>query len=319
MSNILSVLKKDEKDYLTDDVVLTQKDQKHIYKKKQENDKKSKLYDVTKESKKIDNKIYLDNLQDEGERLDAECAITEQRIRNAKNNARLGRLDRAIDFNEAITENQKQDIKSIKERACKFSKGSTATGVVSAITTCISIGITTYKNQSNFVIWLITTIFSCVAIIFASIWANAEVKSLISFKDKFYSRNKKESMFIMGGKMFIILAYTIYSIWTNFAFWDLFFDEFGSTLFSIFFDITSIILAFEADKYFSLEFNDRYVNEINLAFESGIDELQSCDTDDDDDEKKIKVNCSEPVEDENIKIKNENRPFGENEKKTSQK
>lgn len=306
-------LKKNDMDYLTDDVVLDLKDQKDIYKRKQENDKRQRLYVVDKESKQLDNNIYIDDLKNEGERLDAECAVTEQRIRNAKNTAKLGKLDRAIDFNNAITENQKQDIKNIKKRAKKFSKGSTATGIVSALTTCVSVGITTYATKSNLVIWLVSTLFSCVAILFAAVWANQQVKSLISFKDKFFDSKKKQSTGILIGKCVIIVAYTLYSVWTNFSFWGLFFDGFGSTLFSIFFDITSIILAFESEKYQTLEFNERYVNEINSVFEENT--FRSYKTDEEYNVEEIEQDNEDDQVPETNLMEIKGRPFGENQKK----
>ena len=282
----------------------------------QENDKKSKLYAVDKESKKLDNKIYLDDLKNEGERLDAECSVTEQRIRNAKNTAKLGKLDRAIEFNETITSNQKRDISDIQDRAVKFSKSSSSLGIISGLTTCVSLGLWLWSKKLVMAIFVIETIFITIAVLFAAKKVNDQVKTLSSFCSKFNQKKDKRKNIILIGKIISILCYTSFSIWTNVTFWNQFFDPFGTYLFSFIFDFLSILLAVEADVYSDLEFNDKYVNEINLVFDSGENNFESYETEKEFDSQDVRTDDNDMKKSE---TKNEDRPFGQNEKKTLQK
>lgn len=267
--NLLNIARKEDvsKDYLNDDVVLDIKDQKGIYKKRQENQKKQNLYSVSKESNEIDTEIYLDNLDNESRKLDAETSVIKLRIKNAKNNALLGKVNRALDMNSMINENKKKDIPNIQKRAKKFDRASSSLGVISALTTCISVGITQFKSNTDIVIFILQQVFISTAIIYAAIKINDQIKSISDFSDKFYHKKNRRKITVMIGKVFVITIYTSFSIITNIVFWSQFFDKVGTYMFSFLFDFLSIILAVESNIYFNLDFNKKYCDEINEVFD----------------------------------------------------
>lgn len=264
----LNLAKKDDsKDYLNDDVILDIKDQKGIYKKRQENQKKQNLYSVSKESNEIDTEIYLDNLENESKKLDAETSVIKLRIKNAKNNNLLGRVNRALDMNGMINENKKKDIDKVKKRGKKFNRSSTALSIISALTTVVGLGIENYNKISNLIIFTLVQLFITIAIIYASLKINDQVKTLTDFSDKFYQKKNRKKTVILFGKMFMISAYTAFSIKTNVTFWGQFFDTARTWLFSILFDGLSIITAVESDTCLNLDFNKKYKDEINEVFD----------------------------------------------------
>lgn len=264
----LNLAKKDDsKDYINDDVILNIRDQKGIYKKRQENQKKQNLYSVSKESNEIDTEIYLDNLENESKKLDAETSVIKLRIKNAKNNNLLGRVNRALDMNGMINENKKKDITKVKKRGKKFNRSSTTLGVISALTTVIGLGIENYNNISNLIIFALVQLFITIAIIFAALKINEQIKSIVDFSDKFYQKKSLRKTTLLIGKAVAISVYTAFSIKTNISFWGQFFDTAGTWLFSILFDGLSIITAVESDTCLNLDFNKKYKDEINEVFD----------------------------------------------------
>lgn len=264
----LNLAKKDDsKDYLNDDVVLNIRDQKGIYRKRQENQKKQNLYSVSKESNEIDTEIYLDNLENESKKLDAETSVIKLRIKNAKNNNLLGRVNRALDMNSMINESKKKDIPNIKKRAKKFSRASSALGIVSALTTVIGLGIENFSKSTNVVIFILQQIFITIAILFAAVKINDQIKTVTDFSDKFYQKKNLRKTTLLIGKIVVISVYTAFSIKTNITFWSQFFDDAGTWLFSILFDLLGIITAIESNTYSNLDFNEKYKNEINEVFD----------------------------------------------------
>lgn len=264
----LNLAKKDDsKDYLNDDVVLNIRDQKGIYRKRQENQKKQNLYSVSKESNEIDTEIYLDNLENESKKLDAETSVIKLRIKNAKNNNLLGRVNRALDMNGMINENKKKDITKVKKRGKKFNRSSTTLGIISALTTVIGLGIKNYNKIPNLIIFALVQLFITIAIIFAALKINEQIKSIVDFSDKFYQKKNLRKTTLLIGKMITISVYTAFSIKTNITFWGQFFDTAETWLFSILFDGLSIITAVESDTCLNLDFNKKYRDEINEVFD----------------------------------------------------
>ncbi|MBQ2408182.1 MAG: hypothetical protein II309_02000 [Bacilli bacterium] len=264
--NLLN-LAKDERDYLNDDVVLNIKDRKGIYQKRQENFKKQSLYDVSKESNNIDTEIYLDNLENESRKLDAETSVIGMRIENARNNTLLGKVNRALEMNDMINDIKKKDIPNIIKKAKKFCNSSKVLSIISALTTVIGVGIDRYNKSTNIFVFVLEQTFITIAVLYIAAKINDQIKTITCFADKFFEKKNIKKIVTLAGKIFFISAYTAFSIKTNVTFWSQFFGTAETWLFSILFDGLSIYTAIESDTYSNLDFNENYIDEINEALE----------------------------------------------------
>ena len=234
-----------------------------IKSKKRKNALNKELYVSDKEKKSLDTQIELDEIQFEGDKIDALNSFTTKKAKNAKLNARLAKLDRAVEFQNTVNENDLVEIKKTKKRARVFKRGSLMTALISAITTCIGIGI----SASG--VW----IFQCIAIVGACVFVNKQINTLVSFKDKFFNKSRFD-WFLLTKKMLIIIAYTAFSVYTNFDFWKQYFQGAGLVMFSFIFDMLSLEFAFESEKYQNLEYNDEYLEKINKVLDDEIDESE---------------------------------------------
>ena len=234
-----------------------------IKNKKRKNALNKELYVSNKEKKSLDTQIQLDEIEFEGDKITALNSFTSKKAQNAKLNARLAKLDRAVEFQNTVNQNDLVEIKRTKKRAKMFKRGSLVTALISALTTCIGVGI----SASG--VWL----FQCVAIITACVYVNKQINTLVSFKDKFFN-NTKFDKFLLLKKLLIIGAYTIYSICTNFDFWKNYFSGAGLIMFAFIFDMLSLEFAFESEKYSNLEYNDDYIEKINKILDDEIYEIE---------------------------------------------
>ena len=239
-----------------DETLLNRFDIFKIRNRNRKNELSKELYKSEKEHSQLNTQIELDKIGFESDKIDALNQFASKKVTNAKMNAKLAKLDRAIEFQNTLNQNDLVEIKNTKKRAKKFKRGSLITGIVSAITTCIGIGVTASG------VWL----FQCVAIIVACVYVNREINTLVSFKDRFFNGTRFDKL-LLAGKSLIICSYTSYSIATNFSFWKNYFNGIGLVMFSVIFDLLSLMFAFENNKYENLEYSESYLEKINSVFD----------------------------------------------------
>lgn len=240
------------------DNLLSFLDKKKIINKKRKNQFKSNSYYVDKEKEELDTKIFVDKVENECERLDAENFILDKKIDNAKEKNKLANYQTAIDLNEKIAENKKMSIKRILKQGKKKAKKSVFSCLVSAITTCIALCLT------NTIVPV--KIFLCIATCAAAVLVNSQISGLPCYVENFFEKDKKNYS-ITYSNIILILAYTAYSIKTNIMFWKNFFEGIELIIFSGIFDLISIILAYESYMYLNLAFNQKTKNNINKVFD----------------------------------------------------
>lgn len=240
------------------DNLLSFLDKKRIIKKKKQNQFDSSSYNVDKERDELNKKIYIDKIENEADRLDAENFILDKKIDNAKEKNRLANYQTAIDLNEKIAENKKSKIERILKDGKKMAKRSRNAGFISAITTCF--GLCKFEGKIE------DKIFVCAATLFGAYLINEQSKGLEEYAEDFFEKDKKNYA-LSFSKIIAISCYMTFSIVTNINFWTKYYSGFSLITFSVLFDLLSLINAFESYQKLNLRFNEDTKNDINNVFD----------------------------------------------------
>lgn len=250
--------------------ILNSLDKKIIQNEKRKNKKSFEMYKLSKEKNNLNTQIEIDKIKNEGEKLDAINSVASKRIQNVKTETKIAKLNRLIGFNKSINEHQEKEIKNTLKKGKRFKRCSMIASVISAVTTCLGI-----KNLMIPEMWLIASSL----IIIIAIMINMLINSTANLIKKFV--NGKADIAMVLTKVSVIFGYTIYSVLTNFKFWNQYMDRTSTFLFSIIYDALAIIMSVESDKYLNLAFNDKYKDEIENVIKN--DDVES-----EEDEKKLK-------------------------------
>lgn len=240
------------------DNLLSFLDKKKIINKKKQNQFKSSSYSIDKERDELDKKIYIDKIENESDRLDAENFILDKKIDNAKEKNKLANYQTAIELNEKISENKKSKIKRILKEGKKMAKRSRNAGFISAITTCFGL----CKFESN----IEDKIFICFSTLFGAYLINEQSKGLEEYAEDFFEKDKKNYA-LSFSKIIAISCYMTFSIITNIHFWNKYYNGFSLITFSVLFDLISLINAFESYQKLNLRFNKNTKDDINKVFD----------------------------------------------------
>lgn len=233
-------------------------DRKIIKNQKRSTELKQELYKSKKQKNALKKAIEIDKIMDEGDKLDQINRIAPKKIKNARTQNQLSRLQRAIDFNNEVNDNQKKEIARTLKRGSKFKFVSMIASIASSITTCLGI-----KGEMADWMWLIC---SCI-IIFCAIAVNLNINSTIDFIKKFFNGMADGCLFSF--KLILIVSYTTYSIVTNFTFWSFYMSGISVVMFSVIFDIIAVEMSLEGEKMKNLEYNNKFKDEINgIMFET---------------------------------------------------
>lgn len=237
--------------------ILNSLDKKIIQNEKRKNKKSFEMYKLSKEKNNLNTQIEIDKIKNEGEKLDAINSVASKRIKNVKTETQISKLNRLIEFNKSINDYQKKEVKNTLKKGKRFKKCSMIASVISAITTCLGI-----KNGMSSEMWLIASGL----IIIIAVMINMLINSTANLIKKFV--NGKADLGIVFIKTVTILGYSIYSVLTNFKFWQQYMDRTSTVLFSIIYDLLAIIMSVESDKYLNLSFNDKYKEEIESVIKN---------------------------------------------------
>ena len=257
--------------------ILNSFDKKQIQNEKRKNKKSLEMYKLSKEKNNLNTQIEIDKIKNEGEKLDAINSVASKRIQNVKTETQISKLNRLIGFNKSINEHQEKEIKNTLKKGKRFKRCSMIASVISAITTCLGI-----KNSMSPEMWLIASGL----IIIIAVMINMLINSTANLIKKFVNGKADIAMVIV--KVSAIFGYTIYSVLTNFKFWNQYMDITSTFLFSIIYDALAIIMSVESDKYLNLAFNDKYKEEIENV-------VKNDDAESEDIEKKSKKKLSVAV------------------------
>lgn len=240
-----------------DNSLLNKLDIKEINNKKRKTEKAKELYKANKEKSNLNTQIEIDKISSESMKLDAMNNIASKKIKNARTENQLSQLDRAINFNKKINENQMLEIKRTIKRGKRFKRISVVASVISAGTTCLGI-------YGSMVSWMY--FICCTFIVFAAIAINMSINSTVEYVKKFF-KGKFDFGFVTF-KALMVVGYTSYSIATNFDFWNRYLSSGISVLmFALIFDGIAIEKSIEGEKLINLEYNDEYKSEINEIME----------------------------------------------------
>lgn len=229
---------------------------------------KKDSYKYKKADSSLDTQIAIDKINSENLKLQAVNNSMQNKIDNARMKCRLSQIERAIDFNNSIADNEKKEIKNTIKKSKKFKRCSFWSGVISALTTCFGL-----YNQSE-TVYVETFAFQVIAILAACFFVNIVMNEGMNFKDKFFNSTKSDVVVLIF-ILIITAAYSTYSIYTNFDFWKRYFNGPGLLLFSVIFDGISILMSILYNIYGSLRYNDEYKNEINKVLETPGEEKEN--------------------------------------------
>ena len=224
-------------------------------------DFKKDSYKFRKVDDNLSTQIEIDTINNENSKLKALFNNIKNKMENAKINIDLAKINRAIEFNKKIAENDTKEIKYTKKLAKKSKRHSLIASLISAFTTLIAV----YNEYDT--VYLETFALQTVAILEVCYLVNNQIINITKFYDKFFNRNNIVDKIIMSIKLMIIPVYTGYSIFTNFQFWEKYFDGIALVMFSLIFDMLSIENALEYNKYNALDYNEKYRKQINGEFE----------------------------------------------------
>lgn len=238
------------------DSLLNKLDIKEINNKKRKTEKAKELYKANKEKNNLDAQIEIDKISSESSKLDAMNSIASKKIKNARTENQLAQLDRAINFNKKINENQMLEIKRTIKRGKRFKRISVIASVISAGTTCLGI----YGSMISWMYFI-----CCAFIVFAAIAINMSINSTVEYVKKFL-KGKFDVGFVTF-KALIVVGYTSYSIATNFDFWSRYLSGISVLMFALIFDGIAIEKSIEGEKLLNLSYNDDYKNEVNEIME----------------------------------------------------
>lgn len=223
---------------------------------------KKDIYKYRKAEDNLNTQISIDKIDNENKKLQHLKSNIKNKIENAKTKLTLSKTNRVIEFYNALSENEKKEIRNILKVAKKLSVCSLISGVISSLTTCFGI-----YNQSN-TIYIENFLFECIAIILISVFVNLLLNNIVNFYEKFYEKGDNVLKGVLVTLLIIISGYTIYSIFTNYYFWKTHFKGAALILFSCIYDLISIVFAIMANIFRSLKFNKKYLDTINKVFEN---------------------------------------------------
>lgn len=227
-----------------------------LSRKKRSTELNKEIYKIDKEQKKLDTQIDIDKINFESDKLDAVSKVVDKKVRNARTETKLTQIERAIQFNKSVNENDLNDIKKTKKKAKSFKRKSLVASIISAATTCA--GLTFLCKEMNMYYFLcITTIMACV-------YVNYNMSTMVEFKEKFFNKTIFDKSLI-GTRLLIALSFEVYSVVTNYLFWQQYIGKTGAVMFSIIYDLISIEFALESSKYESLSYNNEFRDRINVV------------------------------------------------------
>lgn len=236
--------------------LLNKMDVREINNRKRKIEKEKEIYKTRKEKNNLNAQIEIDKISSESSKLDAMNNIAPKKIKNARTENQLAQLDRAINFNKKINENQMLEIKRTVKRGKRFKRISVIASVISAGTTCLGI-------HGSMVTWMY--FICCAFIIFAAIAINMSINSTVEYVKKFF-KGKFDVGFVTF-KALLVVGYTSYSIDTNFDFWSRYLSGISVVLFALIFDGIAIEKSIEGEKLLNLEYNSEYKDEVNKIME----------------------------------------------------
>ena len=229
-----------------------------INNKRKRNAFKDDMFNVKSEEKSINTKNVLDNIKQENIILEAERGLTDQKILNSTYKNELSKINTAVDLNDKLASNKKERIKKDYKKGKQLARRSTVASIISGITTCISL---IYTEQD-----LGKQIFMCCAVLIFCVLVNCEIKTLDTFKKYFFEKDF-DGVLGLCFKIFILIAYTCFSIDTNLTFWKNYFDGLALYTFAIGFDALSIEMARDSFRHINLLYNKKTIDSINEVFD----------------------------------------------------
>lgn len=218
--------------------------------------------------------IEIKKAEQDERKLETNNNMLKKQVSNIALKCKQARQKRALSFFNIKNEALEEEMKKYKEIGKKQASKSFVCSCLSAGTTCIGL-LTFFKPTKLLDIKTLITTFTIAITIYIAIVANGYLQELSVYIQKVFdgkSENKMKVTFQKSAVVFhtfIICTYTIYSIITNYMFWEV--AELGTVptiILACILDFMSIGLALTAPDFQTLNVNSDYKKEIIESIES---------------------------------------------------